>query len=75
MKHTKFNEIHIYVDMVVNFRNRDVRIKWTTEDGLIEDDFDSVFIELNENDYDQAYDDFIDEFPIFNLNVEGLENA
>jgi len=75
MKHTKFNEIYIYVDMVVNFRNRDVRIKWTTEDGLVEDNFDSVFLELNENDYDQAYNDFIDEFPIFNLNVEGLENA
>jgi len=74
MKHTKFNEIYIYVDMVVNFRNRDVRIKWTTEDGLVEDSFDSVFLELNENDYDQAYNDFIDEFPIFNLNVEGLEN-
>jgi len=74
MKHTKFNEIYIYVDMVVNFRNRDVRIKWTTEDGLVEDNFDSVFLELNENDYDQAYNDFIDEFPIFNLNVEGLEN-
>jgi len=75
MKHTKFNEIYIYVDIVVNFRNRDVRIKWTTEDGLVEDNFDSVFLELNENDYDQAYNDFIDEFPIFNLNVEGLENA
>lgn len=75
MKHTKFNEIYIYVDMVVNFRNRDVRIKWTTEDGLVKDNFDSVFLELNENDYDQAYNDFIDEFPIFNLNVEGLENA
>ena len=74
MKHTKFNEIYIYVDIVVNFRNRDVRIKWTTEDGLVEDNFDSVFLELNENDYDQAYNDFIDEFPIFNLNVEGLEN-
>lgn len=75
MKHTKFNEIYIYVDIVVNFRNRDVRIKWTTEDGLVKDNFDSVFLELNENDYDQAYNDFIDEFPIFNLNVEGLENA
>ena len=75
MKHSKFNEIYIYVDIVVNFRNRDVRIKWTTEDGLVEDNFDSVFLELNENDYDQAYNDFIDEFPIFNLNVEGLENA
>jgi len=75
MKHTKFNEIYIYVDMVVNFRNRDVHIKWTTEDGLVKDNFDSVFLELNENDYDQAYNDFIDEFPIFNLNVEGLENA
>lgn len=75
MKHTKFNEIYIYVDIVVNFRNRDVRIKWTTEDGLVEDNFDSVFLELNENDYDQAYNDFIDEFPIFNLNVEGLENT
>ena len=74
MKHTKFNEIYIYVDIVVIFRNRDVRIKWTTEDGLVEDNFDSVFLELNENDYDQAYNDFIDEFPIFNLNVEGLEN-
>jgi len=75
MKLTRFNHISIYVDCIVNFRDRDVRIKWTTEDGLFEDNFNSVFIELDENDYDQAYSDFLDELPIFDLTTEGFENA
>jgi hypothetical protein len=75
MKFTKFNEISIYVDCIVNFRNRNVRIKWTSEDGVIEDNFDSVFLELETDAYDQAYDDFTEELPTFDLNIEGVENA
>jgi hypothetical protein len=75
MKLTRFNEISIYVDCIVNFRDREVRIKWTSEDGVIEDNFDSVFLELETDAYDQAYDDFIEELPTFDLNIEGVENA
>lgn len=75
MKLARYNYIDIYVDCTLNYKGRDVKVKWTTEDGFIEDDFDSVFGELNSNDYDQAYDDFLDELPMFDLNIEGLENA
>ena len=75
MKHTRFNYIDIYVDTIVNFRGRDVRIKWSTEDGLIEHNLSSVFMELDSDDLDQAYEDFIDELPIFDLKTEGFENA
>jgi hypothetical protein len=74
MKLTRFNEVSIYVDCIVNFKDRDVRIKWTSEDGVIEDNFDSVFLDLDAHQYNQAYDDFDEEFPTFNLNTEGLEN-
>jgi hypothetical protein len=73
MKLIRYNYIDIFVDCTLNYKGRDVKIKWTTEDGLIEDNFESVFFDLN--DYDQAYADFLDEFPTFNLNIEGVENA
>ena len=74
MKLTRYNYIEIYVDFVVNFRGRDVKIKWTTEDGYMDSNFDSVFLELDSNEYDQAYDEFMDELPIFGLKTEGFEN-
>jgi hypothetical protein len=74
MKLTRFNEVSIYVDCIVNFKDRDVRIKWTSEDGVIEDNFDSVFLELEADAYDQAYDDFTEELPTFDLTMEGFEN-
>jgi len=74
MKLTRFNEVSIYVDCVVNFRGRDVKIKWTSEDGYIDGNFDSVFLDLNSDEYDQAYDEFMDELPIFGLKTEGFEN-
>ena len=74
MKLTRFNEVSIYVDCIVNFKDRDVRIKWTSEDGVIEDNFDSVFGELEAYAYDQAYDEFLNELPIFNLISKGFEN-
>ena len=75
MKLIRYNYIDIFVDCTLNYKGRDVKIKWTTEDGFIEDNFDSVFGELDSNDYDQAYDEFLDELPTFNLNIEGVENA
>ena len=75
MKLTRYNYIDIFVDCTLNYKGRNVKIKWTTEDGLIEDNFDSVFLELDSNDYDETYADFLDELPMFNLNIEGLENA
>jgi len=74
MKLTRFNEVSIYVDCVVNFKGRDVKIKWTNEDGVIEDNFDSVFLDLEADDYDQTNSDFLDELPIFDLDIAGLEN-
>jgi len=74
MKLTRFNEVSIYVDCILNFKDRDVRIKWTSEDGVIEDNFDSVFLELEADAYDQAYDDFTEELPTFDLTMEGFEN-
>ena len=71
MKIIRYNYIDIYVDCTLNFKGRDVKIKWTSEEGLIEDNFESVFLELD--DYDQAYDDFLDELPTFNL--QEIENA
>ena len=71
MKLTRYNYIDIFVDCTLNYKGRDVKIKYTTEDGFIEDNFDSVFVELDSNDYDQAYADFLDELPTFNLNIEG----
>ena len=73
MKLIRYNYIDIFVDCTLNYKGRDVKIKWTTEDGLIEDNFELVF--SDSNDYDQAYADFLDEFPTFNLNIEGVENA
>jgi len=75
MKLTRFNEVSIYVDCVVNFRGRDVKIKWTNEDGYIDGNFDSVFLDLDSSEYDQAYDEFVDNLPIFDLGAEGFENA
>jgi len=75
MKFTRFNYIDMYVDCIVNHKGRDVRIKWTTEDGFIEDNFESVFSDLIDIEYDQAYDEFLDELPLFDLKTEGLENA
>jgi len=75
MKLTRFNYIDMYVDCIVNHKGRDVRIKWTTEDGFIEDNFESVFSDLIDIKYDQAYDEFLDELPLFDLKTEGLENA
>ena len=75
MKLTRFNCIDMYVDCIVNHKGRDVRIKWTTEDGFIENNFESVFSDLIDIEYDQAYDEFLDELPLFDLNTEGLENA
>ena len=75
MKLTRFNYIDMYVDCIVNHKGRDVRIKWTTEDGFIENNFESVFSDLIDIEYDQAYDEFLDELPLFDLNMEGLENA
>lgn len=74
MKLTRFNYIDMYVDCIVNHKGRDVRIKWTTEDGFIENNFESVFSDLIDIEYDQAYDEFLDELPLFDLNTEGLEN-
>jgi len=74
MKLTRFNEVSIYVDCILNFKDRDVRIKWTSEDGVIEDNFDSVFLELEADAYDQVYDDFTEELPTFDLTMRGLEN-
>jgi len=75
MKLTRFNYIDMYVDCIVNHKGRDVRIKWTTEDGFIENNFESVFSDLIDIKYDQAYDEFLDELPLFDLKTEGLENA
>ena len=75
MKLTRFNYIDMYVDCIVNHKGRDVRIKWTTEDGFIENNFESVFSDLIDIEYDQAYDEFLDELPLFDLNTEGLEHA
>ncbi len=75
MKLTRFNYIDMYVDCIVNHKGRDVRIKWTTEDGFIENNFESVFSDLIDIEYDQAYDEFLDELPLFDLKTEGLENA
>jgi hypothetical protein len=74
MKLTRYNYIEIYVDCVVNFRGRDVKIKWTTEDGYIDGNFDSVFFDLDSDEYDQVYDEFVDNLPIFDLGAEGFEN-
>jgi len=75
MKLTRFNYIDMYVDCIVNHKGRDVKIKWTTEDGFIENNFESVFSDLIDIEYDQAYDEFLDELPLFDLKTEGLENA
>jgi len=75
MKLTRFNYIDMYVDCIVNHKGRDIRIKWTTEDGFIENNFESVFSDLIDIEYDQAYDEFLDELPLFDLKTEGLENA
>jgi len=75
MKLTRYNYIDMYIDLVVNYKGRDVKIKWTTEDGFIENNFESVFSDLNEFEYDEAYDYFLDDLPLFNLKTEGFENA
>jgi hypothetical protein len=74
MKLTRFNYIDMYVDCTLNFRGKDIKIKWTTEDGLIDTNFESVFFDLDAHQYTQAYDDFIEELPIFDLDIAGLEN-
>jgi len=74
MKLTRFNKVVIYVDCIVNFRGKDVHIKWTDEDGYIDGNFDSVFGELEAYAYDQAHDEFLNELPIFNLISKGFEN-
>ena len=75
MKLTRYNYIDMYIDLVVNYKGRDVKIKWTTEDGFIEDNFESVFSDLNEFEYDEEHDKFVDDLPLFDLKAEGFENA
>ena len=75
MKLTRFNYIDMYVDCTVNYKGRDIKIKFSTEDGFFENNFESVFSDLNEFEYDQAYDEFLDDLPLFDLKTEGFENA
>jgi hypothetical protein len=65
----------MYVDCTVNYKGRDIKIKFSTEDGFFENNFESVFSDLNEFEYDQAYDEFLDDLPLFDLKTEGFENA
>jgi len=73
MKITKYNEISIYVNVILNFRGRDVKVIWTTEDGILKDYFYDAFKDLNEYDLEDAYEQFKDELPLFDLDVQGLD--
>ena len=75
MKFVKYNEISIYVDFVVEFKGRNVKVKWSTEDGWLEDRFEDVFMDLSDAEYDEAYEEFIDELPSFSLNMENYDYA
>lgn len=72
MKFVKYNEISIYVDFTVEIQGREVQVKWTTEDGVLADNFEKVFANLTDHEYDQVYEKFYDQ--MYNFTLDRGEN-
>jgi hypothetical protein len=75
MKFVRYNAISIYVNYVVEFKGRQVKVIWTTEDGIIEDNFETVFSDLSNDVYEDYQEQFFDELPSISLNMGEIENA
>ena len=69
MKFLRYNDIYYHIDYVVGFRDREVKVIFNSEDGL-ESNFENVFIDLNEDDYEDARIQFEDELPFFRIERE-----
>ena len=53
----------------MGFRDREVKVTFNSEDGL-ESNFENVFIDLDEDDYEDARIQFEDELPFFRIERE-----
>jgi len=75
MKFVRYNEISLYVNFLVELQGRQVKVKWTSEDGLLEHNFYEVFKDLTDEDYEKLELDFHDFLPTFDIEMKEYENA
>ena len=75
MKFVRYNNISIYVDFVVEIEGRHVRVKWSTEDGILDTNLVDVFFDVTDTEFEAIDEAFHDLMPTFSLNMEEYEDA
>ena len=72
MKFIEYKEVSLYIKYKVEFEGRNVLVTWTTEDGILEDNFTEVFKDLSNDDFEELSEKFMDELPIFSIKREDM---